>query len=263
MRIAVDADLIVTRLKHISLRVLIIIGSHILCVECDRHYLGSARLKSRCLLKRDQVRACFLDTAVCVRRIVVYFYYVLTRHIPCVCYRNIKGDCSVSFCDLTHFLSECCVRKSVSERIYDCLVIVDQAFCRSRLPETVSHIDAVHIVYKARRNDLLCSIESDLCHVELFCVVIEEASEVVPCRSCCQVCHECIACLTGRIHFTAQDPSKSIESGLTCARAPQSAFDLLMLVEETKFHSICTVVYNNDVVKVFAYKVQHIFLCLA
>src|SRR5699024_227291 len=163
VRVAVDADLVVAGFKHVSLSILVIVGSHIFLVECDRHCLGSAWLQSLCLLECDQVCTCFLDPAVRIRRIIVYLYDVLACHIACVCHCHVEGNLSVALCDLTHLLSECRVGETIAERIDDRLVIVDQAFVSGCLPETVSYIDAFHIVYKARGNDLFLACETNLC----------------------------------------------------------------------------------------------------
>ena len=255
--VGIDADDVIALFQHIAALAVGIVGSHILGLEGNGDVLGSARSQLRGLCKADQVCRSLLDAAVGVRGIVVDLHDLLAGSRTGVGDGDIHGDGAVSLGNAVQGLGESGVAQAAAEGIDHSLVVVDQALCGSSLVELVAHIDALNIVDKGGNDLCTKGIGLELVHVGVV-----EVAKVVCGGGLGQVVHKGIDGAAGGVHIAAEDGAQSVETALTGACAPDNALDLAVILDPAQLHGVGAVVDHNDLIKVLADQIDHVFLGL-
>ena len=260
VRIPVDRKDIITCFEDICLRVLIIIRSKIFHIDADRQLLGCAGIEQVCFVECHEVRGSLFNAAVLVRRIVINFYDVLAGNIACVRNCYIEGKNAVLLGDIAHLLIEGRVGKTIAERILHNIVILDEAFLRCCLVELVSYIDAFRIVDEARNCQCIFACRKRLAgDIELIHVGVVEVAEVVPPGCLCKIINIGVDRSRGRVYFAGNDFAKGCHADMSHACCPEHGLDLRMIFYEAKFESIGAVINEDNLVKVLADKIDHLF----
>ena len=237
MGITVYRDRIVALLQHIASVAGHIVRSHIFRIKGDRDRLGCARLQHLCLLEIDQVGGCFLDPAVCVRRIVVDFHHIFACHVSRICNRHIKCDLAVFYSQITHLLRKCSVGQSIAEGILHGCVIIDLPIVVRCLIIFISYIDPFHVIRK-RRVIRLRHTGVHTLYRHVFHIRIAGCLPVIPPRCRRHIVDKRIRCPSGWIHLSGQDLAQCLKAYVARSLAPECCFDLVVLFYKSKFHRV-------------------------
>ena len=180
---------------------ILIIRSHIFYTECNCNSLSFSRLKQICFCKLDQICRRFLDSAICIWRFIIHFYYIFSGNISGVGYFYIYRNLSVFLLQFTHFLFKFRITQPISKWILYSLIVINRTFLCSCFIILVSYINAFRIIRKCRSIHLsgscVHSFNSHICQIcilRFFCII--------PPRSSRHIINECIRCFSGRIDFT-------------------------------------------------------------
>ena len=255
--IAVDADDVIALFQHIAALAVCIVRGHIFRLEGDLNIFRSTCGDLAGLCKADQVCRGFFNAAIGIRRVVVNFHNILAGHAAGVGDRHINRDGAIALGNAVQRLGKAGVGQAVAEGVNNRLVVIDQALCRSGLIELVANVDIFNVVDKSGGNLGTKGICLELVHV-----VIQHVAEVVPGRGGGQVIHKGINGAAGGVHIAAQHGAQGVEAALAGACAPDHALDLAVILDPAKFHGVCAVVNNNNIVKVLADEIYHVLFRL-
>ena len=96
----------------------------------------------------------------------------------------------------------------------------------------------------------------------IFYVCISIQAHIIVVWSLCQILYKGIYCFSRWVYRTIDDLAQCFEASCTCSRSKDNRTDLLIFVYPVQFHCIICVYNYNNIVKLGAYCIQHIFLCI-
>ena len=147
--------------------------------------------------------------------------------------------------------------QTVSKRILNMLIVVDETFIGGGLIELVTNVDAVGVVYEGDGSFIRrVSLGDRGAKLSGGAVRVREEAKVVERRGRGQILDEGVNGLSGRVHGTVQDFAKGGHTGGTGAGGVQNGLDLGVIVNPAKLHGVVRVDDNDNLLEVLADKVN-------
>ena len=258
--IGVDGNNVIAFFQHIAAGTVGVKGSHVLGLEGEGQRLGRAGFQQAGLVKGHQIGGGLLDAAVGVGRVVVDLYHVLAGHAAGIGDGDVQRNSAVRLGHGVDFLGKGGVAQAIAEGIDNGLVVVKalHAVGIGSLVELVAHVDAFHIIDKARGGGDLGAASPVGGNVgQVVHVGIESVAEVVGPRCGGQICQEGVHGLAGGVDFTGQNLAQGRETGLACTGGPDEGVDVGVVLGPAQLHGVGGVDDHDDLSKFFGDALHH------